>query len=98
MIVFGAIGYFMLRYGYSTAGAAIALILGTGLETNLRMGLVLCNRSWWTFVTRPWTAVILIMAFGILVNGAIGSVRLARKAAALRRKAIAAHLSSGPVG
>ena len=41
MVLFGVIGYFMRRYGYSVAGASIAVILGNGLEANLRRGLLL---------------------------------------------------------
>ena len=41
----------MLRYGYSTAGAAIAVVLGAGLETNLRAGLLLKGGSFWEFIT-----------------------------------------------
>src|SRR5690606_6116583 len=49
LIFFGVIGYFMLRYGYSAAGAAIAAVLGAGLETNLRAGLLLKGGSVWEF-------------------------------------------------
>ena len=55
LVLFGVIGYFMRRYGYSVAGAAIAVILGRGLEANLRRGLLLLDGDWWAFVTRPWT-------------------------------------------
>jgi len=42
-------------------------------------------------VSRPWTAVILFVAFGILIYGSIGTIRLSRRSAALRRQSLAAH-------
>ena len=62
LVLFGTIGYFMLRYGYSTAGAAIGFVLGARLETNLRSGLLLFGGDVWVFVSRPWTATILLSA------------------------------------
>lgn len=86
LVVFGFVGYFMLRYGYSTAGAAMAVVLGGGLETNLRSGLLLVGDVW-TFVSRPWTALILGMALILLAHGTIGTIRLSRRAALRRNSA-----------
>ena len=60
MLGFGVVGYFMLRYGYSVAGASLAAVLGAGMEHNLRSGLLLEDNSIVTFVSRPWTAGILL--------------------------------------
>jgi putative tricarboxylic transport membrane protein len=94
LILFGVIGYFMRRYGYSVAAASIAVILGNGLEKNLRGGLLLVRGDWWAFATRPWTAAILSVAFGFLIYGTIGTIRLAQREAAFRRKALETHLES----
>ena len=59
---FGIIGYFMHRYGYSTAAAALAVVLGKGFERHLRQGLSLTSNDWVTFVTRPITATTLTIA------------------------------------
>jgi putative tricarboxylic transport membrane protein len=96
LVLFGAIGYYMRRYGYSVAGATIANILGYGMEGYLRKGLLLVEGSWWAFVTRPWTSVILGIAFGLLIYGTWGTIRLARRSAALRRQLLAEHLASVP--
>src|SRR3989337_1242237 len=45
LILFGTIGYYMRRYGYPVAGACVGLILGNGLESNLRRGLLLVDGS-----------------------------------------------------
>jgi putative tricarboxylic transport membrane protein len=94
LIVFGIVGYYMLRYGYSTAGFAIAMILGNGFEANLRRGLLLARSDWWTFLTRPWVAVILGVSFALLIYGTIGTLRLARRSRAYRRQSLEAHHAS----
>ena len=90
MTFFGIIGYFMMRYGYSPAGFAIALILGKGLEANLRRGVLLCG-DWWTFFSRPWTAGLLAVCLGLLIYGALGTLKLSRRAKVLRQQALEEH-------
>jgi putative tricarboxylic transport membrane protein len=94
MLLFGVIGYFMMRYGYEVAAASISLVLGRGTEAYLRRGLILCDDSLWVFVSRPYTALILAISFGLLIYGAFGTVRLAKRASAIRRQALAAQLAS----
>jgi putative tricarboxylic transport membrane protein len=95
MLVFGIAGYFMWRYGYSPAGFSIAMILGPGLEGNLRRGLLLFDSSWWVFLTRPWVMVILGISFGLLFYGTLSTIRLSRVSKAFRRQALAEHFASG---
>lgn len=68
-LIFGVIGYFMIRYGYSVAAAALAVVLASGFERTLRMGLNLFQNDVFAFVSRPITAVILLLALGMLVLG-----------------------------
>jgi putative tricarboxylic transport membrane protein len=95
MLFFGGVGYFMWRYGYSVAGFAIMMVLGPGLESNLRGGVLLADESWWAFLTRPWTALILGVSLVLLMYGTYGTVKLARRQAAIRRQAVAAHQAKG---
>ncbi len=88
MLGFGVVGYFMLRYGYSVAGASLAAVLGAGMENNLRSGLLLQDNSVWQFVSRPWTAGILLLALAFLAYGTVTTVRTARRAAAARAEAV----------
>ena len=78
LITFGVVGYFMLRFGYPTAAAAVGMILGPGLENNFRQGLLLMDSNLWRFVSRPWTGGILLLASGLLVYGVIGTLRMRR--------------------
>lgn len=81
-LVFGIIGYYMRRYGFSVAAAALATILGAGLELNLRVGLGITDNNLATFATRPITAVILILVFLFLGLGIFQSWRGRRPAKA----------------
>jgi putative tricarboxylic transport membrane protein len=58
---FGGVGYFMQRYGYSVAAAALGAILGANLEAALRQGLLLEDDSVINFVSRPVTATVLLL-------------------------------------
>jgi putative tricarboxylic transport membrane protein len=81
MMVFGLLGYFMLRYGYSTAAFALALILGEQFEGLLRRGLLLEDSSWTGFMTRPVTAVMVAISVALLVYGVVGTIRTSRRLA-----------------
>ncbi len=69
VLIAGAVGYLMLRYGYSTAAAALACVLGGELERSLRLGLNLSNGDALTFLSRPITMTILIVTLGLIVFG-----------------------------
>jgi putative tricarboxylic transport membrane protein len=88
LCLFGWVGYIMRRYGYPVAGATIAVILGRGLESNLRGGLVLAG-GWGRFLTRPWVMIILTCAFGLLFYAAWGTYKMAKRDAAIRRRLVA---------
>jgi hypothetical protein len=57
--------------------------------------LVLVDESWWRFVMRPWTGLILGFSFALLIYGAIGTIRMARRASAARKEALALY-RTGP--
>jgi len=94
LLFFGVVGYFMLRYGYQPAGASIAFILGGGLETNLRAGLLLTGGDIVKFVTRPWTAAILCVAIALLLFGVYSTVKLLRRERLARDLALERQLAA----
>lgn len=93
LLFFGGVGYFMLRYGYPPAGASIAAILGTGLETNLRAGLMLKQGDFIAFVIRPWTALFLSISLVLLAYAVYSTVKLLRKEKLARKLALERHLA-----
>lgn len=68
-LAMGAVGYFMTRYGYSTAAAALAIVLGAGFERYLRIGLGLYDGDIASFLLRPVTLVIVVLAAVFLAIG-----------------------------
>jgi putative tricarboxylic transport membrane protein len=75
-LVFGVIGYFMLRYGFPPAAAALAALLSYDFERSLRQGLNLVGNDVVAFATRPLTAVILLFALGVAAYGLASQRRL----------------------
>ncbi len=90
-LIFGVIGYLMVRYDYPVAALALGLILGPILESNLRRALMLHNGDVTVFVTRPISAGLLIASVLLLVVGAWGMRRAKRKAAAAVSAAQSQH-------
>jgi putative tricarboxylic transport membrane protein len=86
MVLFGAVGYFMTRYGYPVAAASISLVLGRGFEAYFRRGLLLVDKSLWNFVSRPYTAAILFVSLVLLIYGTWGTIKLLRRSAAMRQR------------
>ena len=105
-LVFGVLGYFMLRYGFPPACAALAAILAYDFERTFRQGLSLVHNDPVAFVTRPLTAVILIFALGVAIYGFGSQHRMRKldaKAAAIlaaaeeeERKAQASYTGAAP--
>jgi len=62
MFMFGILGYFLERYGYPVAPVVLGLILGPIIERGLTTGLVIVDYNVLAFVSRPITAVLLVMA------------------------------------
>jgi putative tricarboxylic transport membrane protein len=52
-IVFGFIGFFMRRFGFSPAPLVIGLVLGKLVEETLKQSLIIFDLSWGGFLGRP---------------------------------------------
>jgi putative tricarboxylic transport membrane protein len=68
LILFGALGYLMRKYGYEGAPLILAFILGTKLERAFRQSLLLSRGSFMIFITRPISGIILAFAFLLLLS------------------------------
>ncbi len=86
-LLFGVLGYFMLRYGYATAALALAAVIATGFEQTLRRGLSLFDNNIVTFASRPITLFLLVVAGLLLSYGVYAEFKTRKRvAAALRLK------------
>jgi putative tricarboxylic transport membrane protein len=62
VLLFGAIGYIMNRYGFSPPATVLGFVLGGFIETNLRRGLAMSSGDYLIFFERPISLILLILA------------------------------------
>ena len=86
MLVFGVLGYFMKKLGYSPAALVLALVLGPLAERALRQSLIISDAGVGIFFMRPISGVLMVMALAAI---AIPVVR-ALRAASRRRQTLSA--------
>ena len=80
VLIFGFVGYFMRRFGFSVAPVAIGLILGKMVETNLQNSLKIFDGQWWMIFTQPLALLFIVLAVLGLMRPAISSHLAKRKA------------------
>jgi putative tricarboxylic transport membrane protein len=79
MILFGAIGYLMRKFGYEGAPLVLAFVMGPLLENNLRQSLLMSGGSFAIFVSRPISVVTLSIAFLLLLSNLIPFLKKRRE-------------------
>ena len=67
MLIFGVVGYLMRKLDYPMAPAVLAIVLGPLAEPALRQSLLISSGSFSIFITRPFAAVIMTLAFILLI-------------------------------
>jgi putative tricarboxylic transport membrane protein len=72
-IFFGVVGYFLFKLGIPFVSLAIALILGPLFEKSFLTSLVLSDRSFSIFVTRPISAVMVAITVLIILSQFVAS-------------------------
>lgn len=83
MIAFGLLGYLMKKFGYEPAPLVLAFVLGPMLENNLRKALIIAQGDFSTFITRPISAVCLLLAAALLFSAVLPKLRQKREQIAL---------------
>jgi putative tricarboxylic transport membrane protein len=62
MLIFGVVGYFMKKLGYSPAALVLALVLGPLAERALRQSLIISDAGLGILFTRPISGVLMALA------------------------------------
>ena len=62
VFVLGVLGFLMRRYDYPLAPVILGIVLGPLIDNNLRRAMIMSDGSLLGIVTRPGTAVILVLA------------------------------------
>ena len=78
--IFGLAGYLMKRYGFDGAPLIMALVLGGMLESALRRSLLISDGDLSIFITRPISAVFLVVALFFLVSPLFTRGQMGKKA------------------
>ena len=79
MIVFGALGYGMRKFGFDAPPLILAMVLGPLMETSLRRSIIISKGGLSIFLTRPISAVFLGMALVMIVSPFITKRRFGQK-------------------
>ncbi len=79
--VFGLVGYALHKLGYEPAPLLLGFVLGKLLEEKLRQALVISRGDFMTFVERPVSAGLLVVAAVVLVLAVLPAVRRGREKA-----------------
>jgi TctA family transporter len=78
---FAVIGYLFYKLSCEPAPLLLGFILGPMMEENLRRALLLSRGDWSTFITRPLSAALLIMATLMIVIVMLPSIKNKREEA-----------------
>lgn len=82
VLVFGFVGFWVKRNGYSAAAMVLGLVLGGMIENEFRRSLIMSGGSFTIFFTRPLCLIILALSLASTVWGFRKSSGAAKKAAA----------------
>ena len=75
---FGLVGYALLKFGYEPAPLLLGFVLGKLMEEKLRQALILSRGSFATFVDRPVSAGLLLVAAVMLAIALLPAIRKGR--------------------
>ena len=76
---FGLLGYFLIKLGCEPAPLLLGFVLGPLLEDHLRRSLIISRGDLSIFVTRPVSAILLIMAVAAIVIAVLPAIREGRE-------------------
>jgi putative tricarboxylic transport membrane protein len=75
---FGVVGYALIKFGFEPAPLLLGFVLGKLMEENLRRALIISRGELTTFIERPVSAVLLVIAAALLVIALLPSIRKGR--------------------
>ena len=79
--IFGFVGYALIKLGFEPAPMVLGFVLGRLMEEKMRQALVLSRGDFTTFVERPVSGVLLLIAAVIIVVAVMPTVRRGREKA-----------------
>jgi TctA family transporter len=80
IVLFGLLGYVLVKLGGEPAPLLLGFVLGPLLEQHLRRALIISHGDPTTFLTRPISLALLVIAAVVLVIAVLPSIRRRREA------------------
>ncbi|QCL96386.1 tripartite tricarboxylate transporter permease [Agrobacterium tumefaciens] len=78
-VVFGLVGFFLRKIGCEPAPLVLGFVLGPLLEQNMRLGLLISQGSFSTFVTHPISATLLALSGMVVIMMAMPAIMRRRE-------------------
>jgi putative tricarboxylic transport membrane protein len=78
---FGFVGYALIKLGLEPAPMLLGFVLGRLMEEKMRQALALSEGSFLTFVQRPLSAVLLLLALAVMAIAVLPTIRKRREEA-----------------
>lgn len=79
MLVFGLLGFLMLRFGFPVVPMLLAIVLGPAFEQHVRLALITSNGDPSIFVTKPISLVFVLVAAFVFLSPIIRGIIEKRK-------------------
>ena len=79
MAIFGVIGYIWTKLKCEGAPLLLGIVLGPMMEENFRRALLLARGDFTTFISRPLSATLLVMAIALIVLVSMPAIRKKRE-------------------
>jgi putative tricarboxylic transport membrane protein len=76
--VFGVIGYALIKFGFEPAPLLLGFVLGKLMEENLRRAMIISRGDMMTFIERPVSAGLLLVAVALLAIALLPTIRKGR--------------------
>jgi putative tricarboxylic transport membrane protein len=76
---FALFGYLLIKLGFEAAPLLLGFVLGRLMEEKLRQAMVISRGSLWTFMERPVSLILLVLALVIFVVSALPAIRKSRE-------------------
>jgi putative tricarboxylic transport membrane protein len=74
MLIMGAVGYGLKKFGFDPAPLVLGLVIAPILEMSLRQSLIMSDGTWTIFLQRPIALVLLAVSAGLLALSAITQI------------------------
>jgi putative tricarboxylic transport membrane protein len=78
MLIMGAVGYGLKKFGFDPAPLVLGLVIAPLLEMSLRQSLIMSDGAWLIFLQRPIALTLVCVSLALLVASAVSMLTARR--------------------